>query len=325
MISAPSGAEGTKGSGILSIAGTLYLWARNADNAGHYARLGWSTDHGQTWTWGPTFATLGYPTFLNFGKDYAGARDQYVYTVSHDNSSAYTPSDHFILLRVPIAQIKNMGAYEYFVETDGAGAPVWSPDPEQRGPVFTHVNGGEGRCARSGISYHAALGRYLWWQQYPNDGGDMDTRFAGGCGVYDAPEPWGPWTTLYFTTAWDEAPGDCGGFCTKYTSTDGNTLWLVFSGNDNLRLRRATVVRSAVTSIATPEPPFLRLTSFPNPFTYGTRAEFRLSGPRAVRIDVRDVLGRPVVALLNQALGGGFHSVDWNGRDEHGRSVAAGV
>ena len=24
----------------------------------------------------------------------------------------------------------------------------------------------------------------------------MDTRFQGGFGIYDAPEPWGPWTTV---------------------------------------------------------------------------------------------------------------------------------
>ncbi|MFN8176898.1 MAG: T9SS type A sorting domain-containing protein [bacterium] len=313
-ISTESGPQGTKGSGILSLAGKLYCWARNADGDGNYATLGWSTDHGSSWTWGPTFTLLGYPTFVNFGRNYSGARDSYVYTVSHDDSSAYATSDRFILLRVPATSITNMSAYQYFVRRDAAGNPVWSSDPAQRGAVFTYVEGGQGQCERSGISYHASLGRYLWYQRYP---------LLGGFGVYDAPQPWGPWTTVYFTTGWDEDPGDCGGFCTKYSS--GSTVWLVFSGNDNLRLRRATVAASPVAALLPPAVAFPPLATYPNPFTSGLRTDFRLSARGAVRIDVRDVLGRQVVTLLDQALEGGDHSAEWDGRDERGARVAAGV
>ncbi|MBZ0268021.1 DUF4185 domain-containing protein, partial [bacterium] len=240
-ISTGSGSGGTKGSGLLSVDGTLYLWVRNADGSGRESRLGWSTDHGDSWTWGFTFAEFGYTTFLNFGQDYAGARDGYVYAVSHDDPSAYTPTDHFILMRVPKASIADRNAYEFFVQGDGAGGAVWSSDIAQRGAVFSHFNEGEGRCARSGISYNAELQRYLWWQQYPGDGGKVDTRFDGGFGIYDAPEPWGPWTTATFTTDWDMGPGDGGSFCTKYTSANGKEMWLVFSGDDSFQLRRATV------------------------------------------------------------------------------------
>ena len=99
----------------------------------------------------------------------------------------------------------------------------------------------------------------------------------------------------------------------------------MYSGNDNLRLRRATVASLPVTAPALPESPLQGMTAFPNPFTSGTRAGFRLAGPRAVRIDVRDVRGRAVVVLLDQVLGDGVHVVDWNGRDAHGARVAAGV
>lgn len=239
-ISTGSGSGGTKGSGLLSVDGTLYLWVRNADGAGNESRLGWSSDHGQTWSWGFTFAEFGYTSFVNFGRDYAGARDGYVYAVSHDDPSAYTPSDHFVLMRAPKTAITDRNAWEFFVQRSGDDA-VWSPDVSARRAVFTHVNGGEGRCARSGISYNAAIGRYLWWQQYPGDGGDIDTRFDGGFGIYDAPEPWGPWTTAYFTTSWDRGPGDGATFCSKYTSADGRTMWLVFSGDDHCQVRRATL------------------------------------------------------------------------------------
>ena len=53
--------------------------------------LAWSADHARTWTWcGWKFETsFGCPTFLNFGKDYAGARDDFVYIYSPDGASAY--------------------------------------------------------------------------------------------------------------------------------------------------------------------------------------------------------------------------------------------
>ena len=41
------GAEGEKASGMLSVGGVLYMWARNAGNS----RLAWSSDHAKTWTW----------------------------------------------------------------------------------------------------------------------------------------------------------------------------------------------------------------------------------------------------------------------------------
>jgi hypothetical protein len=58
-------------------------------------------------------------------------------------------------------------------------------------------------------------------------------------GVYDAPEPWGPWTTVDFAQQWDVGPGESGCFPTKWMSHDGRTLFLVFSGDDCFSVRRA--------------------------------------------------------------------------------------
>ncbi len=167
---------------MLMVDGVLYMWARNAGNA----RLAWSTDHARTWEWSDwTFTTsFGCPTFLNFGRDYAGARDDYVYVYSHDNDNAYEPADRMVLARVPKSRIKDRGAYEFFEGRDATNAPVWTADIARRGAVFRH----EAACYRSGISYDAGLKRYLWCQILPGD----DPRFRGGFGIYDAPEPWGP-------------------------------------------------------------------------------------------------------------------------------------
>ena len=50
--------------------GVLYMWIRNTANA----TLAWSTDRGQTWTWGLHFDgdRFGCPTFLNTGRNGAG-------------------------------------------------------------------------------------------------------------------------------------------------------------------------------------------------------------------------------------------------------------
>jgi CubicO group peptidase (beta-lactamase class C family) len=230
------GARGKKASGILMVDGVLYLWVRNAGNS----QLAWSRDRGKSWTWADwTLSTsFGCPTFLNFGRDHAGARDSFVYVYSHDAGSAYEPADRMVLARVPKDRLRDRAAYEFFRELDAQGRPVWSKDLAERGVVFSH----RGRCYRSGITYDAGLKRYLWVQIIPGtQGGKADTRFEGGFGVYDAPEPWGPWTTVFFTEKWDVGPGETASFPTKWMSDDGRTLHLVFSGEDSFSIRRATL------------------------------------------------------------------------------------
>ena len=225
------GGAGLKASGMLMVDGVLYMWMRNAANS----VLAWSGDHGKTWKeakW-RFLSSFGAPTFLNFGKNYEGARDGFVYVYSQDHDSAYEPADRIILARVPKMSIRDKAAYEYFAGLDASGQPRWSDSADKRASVFDHA----GRVYRSGITYNAGLKRYLWCQIIP--GGD--TRFSGGFGVYDAPEPWGPWTTVYFTEKWDVGPGETCSFPTKWISADGETVHMVFSGDDWFSVRKATL------------------------------------------------------------------------------------
>jgi hypothetical protein len=229
------GKSGLKASGVLMVEGVLYMWARNADNA----QLAWSRDHGKTWEWAPWRMTesFGFPTFLNYGKNYAGARDEYVYIYSFDSDSAYQPADRMVMARVPKERITRRDAYEFFVRVDAtSGEPVWSSDVSRRGAVFEH----KGRCYRHGVTYNAPLKRYLWVQVFDPSGGN-DSRFSGGLGVYDAPQPWGPWTTVFFTEDWDVGPGECASFPVKWMSGDGRRMYLVFSGDDTFAVRGARV------------------------------------------------------------------------------------
>ncbi len=236
------GRAGKKGWGILCVQGVLYLWLGHADNQGGMSQLAWSKDHGTTWTFADwKFAEFGMMGFVNYGKDYAGARDEHVYAYSHDGARADTPADRFILMRAPKDRITSREAWEFFVKTDAGGQPEWSADAAQRGAVFQHRDA----CLRSAMTYCAPLKRYLWWQHLPQPPGVTkdrgDTRFTGGFAIYDAPEPWGPWTTAFFTPQWDVGPGEHGDFPTKWMSADGLNLHLVFSGDDAFSVRAAKV------------------------------------------------------------------------------------
>jgi CubicO group peptidase (beta-lactamase class C family) len=230
------GAAGKKASGMLMSGGVLFMWLRNAGNA----QLAWSPDRGQTWQWSEFRFTesFGCPTFLNFGRNYAGARDEFVYVYSHDHNSAYQPADGIVLARVPQNRITDGTAFEFFAGLDEKDEPKWTSDVRQRAPVFEHP----GRCYRVSVSYNAGLKRYLLRHTHP----EGEPRFSGGFSVYDAPEPWGPWTTAFYTNAWDVGPGETGAFPTKWMSADGREVTMVYSGDDCFSVRKAVLeVKSA--------------------------------------------------------------------------------
>ena len=208
------GARGPKSSGMLMVDGVLYMWVRNMDDA----RLAWSADYAKTWEWGFGFDTsFGCPAFLNFGKNYEGTRDEYVYIYSQDGPSAYESYDHIVMARVLKDKIKERGSYQFFEKLDSSGEPVWTSNIHQRGPVFTHRNG----CGRMDLVYNPGIKRYLLALGFDHH---------GGWGIFDAPEPWGPWTTAFYKKDW--GLGDTHGYRlpSKWISDDGKTMYLVFSG-----------------------------------------------------------------------------------------------
>jgi len=222
------GAAGVKASGMLMVDGVLYMLARNAGNS----QVAWSRDRGRTWTWGDWRfeESFGAPTFLNFGKDYAGARDAYVYVYSHDSDSAYTPADRMVMARVDRGKIAEKGAYEFFKGLDAEGKPLWTADVRDRRAVLVNP----GRCYRNSVSFSAGLRRYLWCQTlYAKE----DARLEGGIAIFDAAEPWGPWTTVYYNETWDVGPGESSCLPTKWMSQDGRKCYLVFSGDDCFSVR----------------------------------------------------------------------------------------
>jgi hypothetical protein len=232
-----NGPAGKKGSGILSVEGVLYLWARNANREGEQSQLAWSEDRATTWTWADwTFEHLGCCTFLNFGRGYDGARDEYVYVYSPDHPSAYVGADRLVLIRVHCECIRDRQAYEFFTGLDASGTAAWSPEFADAEAVFEHA----GRCSRHSVHYNEPQGRYILWQQLTNAPRGSETRFGGGFAMYESTEPWGPWRTVYYTEHWDTGPGETAGVPTKWISEDGREFHLVFSGEDYFSVRKGT-------------------------------------------------------------------------------------
>jgi CubicO group peptidase (beta-lactamase class C family) len=211
------GPAGAKASGLLMVDGILYLWARNAGNA----QLAWSDDHARTWHWEFRLEqSFGSPAFLQFGRDYTGARDEFVYLYSQDGPSAYEASDGLVLARVPKERIRQREAYEFFSHMDASGAQAWARDIRGRGHVFTFP----GHCQRVGAVYNPFCKRYLL---------SLGFDHSGGWGIFDAPEPWGPWTTAFFTHDWGLGQTHDYRLPSRWIAGGGKKMALVFSGREH--------------------------------------------------------------------------------------------
>jgi hypothetical protein len=229
-------AFGGKVSALLAVNGVLYAvgGVRPGEagvrtwNSPKEARLLWSDDLGKTWRYADWVyadahdASFGVRSFLNFGKDYGGARDGYVYLYF---TSAWwewkpkqpAPKDSY-LARVPADKLRDRKAYEYF-QGMNAGKSTWTQTFAERRPVFTDSSGRR----ISKVVYNPALKRYI---------ATAAGAGVGQLGIFDAPEPWGPWTTIAYYDNW----GEFGStealeyeLPTKWISADGRTMWCVFS------------------------------------------------------------------------------------------------
>ncbi len=249
---------GGKVGDLLAVDGVLYalggVWPGPAgvskSESPHECRLLWSHDLGKSWHYASwTFAdvtttTFAPSSFLHFGKDYAGARDRFVYLYGGKPWWAGTGHDIY-LVRVPREQIKRREAYEFFAGLDAAASPTWTTDEAQRKPVFTDPNS----VSSWRVVYHPGLRRYLMAVSH---GG------VGQLGIFDAPEPWGPWTTVAYDEDWGRfGRGEALNyvFPTKWMSADGTTLWMVFSSVgelDAFHLLKATLTLRAASPNSLP-------------------------------------------------------------------------
>lgn len=222
-----------KSYGILSIDGALYMWVMVEGNYFSKSELYYSNNHGASLTTvGWKFENLGgafsVPTFLNFGKDYQGARDDYVYIYAPGaKNGTFTSTDTVDLARVPKDQIKNQASYQFFAGLDDGGNPNWTSDINNRVPVFNYP--GKVHWTMS-VGYNPGIRRYLLFNNSrPNPSQSKST--PGDLEIFDASEPWGPWTKVVSYQNWGDFGYTFSYFLVpKWLSGDGRDFTLVFSG-----------------------------------------------------------------------------------------------
>ncbi len=78
-----------------------------------------------------------------------------------------------------------------------------------------------GHCQRVDAVYNPLLKRYLLALGY---------NHKGGWGIYDAAEPWGPWTTVFHTDYWGLGGTHGYRLPAKWIGPGANEMTLVFSG-----------------------------------------------------------------------------------------------
>lgn len=223
----PSWPSNGKVANLISAGGTLYSVVNTQDTNGDLT-LEWSTDHGVTWqkaSW--SFPKSALPTsFILYGKDNANAPSGYIYGIATDyvNAGPNGVGSRNILFRVLPSQIETYADWQWFTGT--TSAPAWTANAASSATtVFTELNNG------IDISYLPSVngGRYLLANSHGLT--STTTGGAGTLGVYDAPEPYGPWTTVAYYTNWlggstnPEALNFT--FVPKFTSSLSS--WMVFS------------------------------------------------------------------------------------------------
>ena len=222
------GAYGAKVSGMIMIEGRLYMLARNTRNS----TLAWSDDHGNTWEWADWTIKSGFgcPSFVNYGKNYDGGPEDYVYIISPDTATAYESSDSLVMARVPKTELGDRDSWEFLSGIKENGNPVWDKDIRLRSPFFRNP----GLTYRSSMTWNKTLDKYFLCQINFGD----EPRFRGGFGVYEAGAPWGPWKTVFYTREWDVGPGESMNIPGKWISPDGKTMHIIFSGEDSFSVRK---------------------------------------------------------------------------------------
>lgn len=242
--------------GIISINGILYL-LRSGTKSVCYGlqELYKSTDHGKTWDstevrWEfPKTENTGFfvPTFLQFGKDYQNARDEYLYiygtehteSVNTDDIWAVNKPGKLVLIRVPKDSISVKSSYRYLCSLDN-NEPQWTSDVNKRKPVFEDSQNG---IMRTSVIYNQGIGRYILIAQHVTRFENLNGE-QGYMGIYEAPEPWGPWSTILFEHPWSvggfphvqnaDYPGDSKtvywNFSPKWWSEEGKKFVMVYTG-----------------------------------------------------------------------------------------------
>ena len=239
-----------KPAGILSLNGRLYMTVSSMNYGevehGYRQRYpnGWiitSDDYGVTWDENATpydFFSGSFcgGTFVQFGKNYAGARDEYVYVAfpcSYKGISYWENADCLLMGRIHKEKILERTAWEFY--TGGA----WSKDEEKAKPIFDYPN----MTGQNFIHYNPGIKRYIMGnysfmseegEPCPYHAGEFlgtETKYPSQLTLLEAEEPWGEWKVFHIDNNWGMYGGYQPSFPTKWISDDGKEMYMVSSGS----------------------------------------------------------------------------------------------
>ena len=104
----------------------------------------------------------------------------------------------------------------------------------------------------------------------------------------------------------------------------GNVL--TCSGVQELKLRSESetfILRKSTSSQIPTE--FVLLPAYPNPFNPVTRITYNLPEDSYVSVAIYNLIGQKVADLVHEQKTIGFHSVYWNGKNNHGETIVSGL
>lgn len=242
---------GLKPASLLCVEGVLYLSVQQMNfgdcekfNRQHNlgAAIFSSRDYGLSWKqetgWDFFSSRLGAPHFIQFGKNYEGARDSFVYAYfpsSEDGESYWDNGDFLLLGRTPKEALLSRESWRFY-----SGDGQWSAEEDRAKAVFTYPK----MTGENHVSYNAGLKRYLMGNYsftdekgnpmpYHQDSPLWDPYTQRSqLTIFEAPEPWGPWSLFYQDNDWGNHGGYNPSFPTKWMSGDGKELWMAYSGSE---------------------------------------------------------------------------------------------
>lgn len=242
-----------KANSIIAVGKSLYMAVTEQDKW-QRAKIGRSDDNGLTWTFnngsfdastwdfaepGGAFAA---PAYIQFGQANNGALDDYIYLYSRRTRT--DSETQIILARVLNSKIQQRSAYEFFTGLDTNQKSQWSNEINSAKTIFEDTVNGINWGYQA--FYHPTYKRFFLTVRASN----ANNGRTGRWGIYDAPSPWGPWTTVDFYNDWDANSKFKGSneqivfnFPTKWIDKNNKDLWMVFSINDSFNLIKGTLIQ----------------------------------------------------------------------------------
>ncbi len=212
----------------------LMFWTNGDSKYDHDSYSAVSLDSGKSWTLGNrrlfNYAPAGFRVrgICQFGKGYEGAPDDYIYIYFGLNRHP-----DIYLARVKKDHIFDAASYEWYAYTKYDGSASWTYDLSKKAVVFHDNNA---YLWHLSVNYNPGLKRYLLTKPHFSEGDLRDSVRApetkiSSFGIFDAPTPWGPWTTvIYEENFLDDYVKFNYIIPNKYLSEDGKTFWLGWSG-----------------------------------------------------------------------------------------------